>query len=299
MVAGALSIDAAGAGQNTLTGIIADAEPNSAGNAGRVNVAAGDLSVVNHGTISADSFGSGNVGTVNVTVGTLQLANFGAITADAFGSGTVSSGTLSIGPDGQITTDTAGTGGGGNIVINVAGALAIDGVSATGPTTGISALTIGGTGNAGNIKVTAGSLSIGPNGEITTDTFGTGKGGNISVTVAGALSIDGTSSTLPTGVTALTGDGSTGNAGNITVTALAKAEQSKDQALVAASSGALGNLAFVSRRTAGRRAAAEARATSPADCATRRFSLRATTTSATSRLRQVVRQTPRPLTPRR
>jgi hypothetical protein len=215
-----------------------------------VNVAAGDLSVVNHGTISADSFGSGNDGTVNVTVGTLQLANFGAITADAFGSGTVSSGTLSIGPDGQITTDTAGTGGGGNIVINVAGALAIDGVSATGPTTGISALTIGGTGNAGNIKVTAGSLSIGPNGEITTDTFGTGKGGNISVTVAGALSIDGTSSTLPTGVTALTGDGSTGNAGNITVTALAKAEQSKDQALVAASSGALGNLAFVSRRTA-------------------------------------------------
>lgn len=135
------------------------------------------------------------------------------------GSITVSSGTLSIGPDGQITTDTAGTGGGGNIVINVAGALAIDGVSATGPTTGISALTIGGTGNAGNIKVTAGSLSIGPNGEITTDTFGTGKGGNISVTVAGALSIDGTSSTLPTGVTALTGDGSTGNAGNITVTA--------------------------------------------------------------------------------
>src|SRR5580700_11566035 len=32
--------------------------------------------------------------------------------------------------------------------------------------------------------------------------------------------------------------------------ALAKAEQSKDQALVAASSGALGNLAFMSRRTA-------------------------------------------------
>src|SRR5271170_474428 len=33
-------------------------------------------------------------------------------------------------------------------------------------------------------------------------------------------------------------------------TALAKAEQSKDQALIAASSGALGNLAFMSRRTA-------------------------------------------------
>ena len=32
--------------------------------------------------------------------------------------------------------------------------------------------------------------------------------------------------------------------------ALAKAEQSRDQALVAASSGALGNLAFMSRRTA-------------------------------------------------
>ena len=79
--------------------------------------------------------------------------------------------------------------------------------------------------------------------------------------------------------------------------ALAKAEQSRDQPLIAASSGALGNLAFRSRRTAVAEPLLK-RATSPADCATPESSPPATTTSATSMLRQVVRQTRRPLTPR-
>ena len=104
--------------------------------------------------------------------------------------------------------------------MNVAGALSIDGVSQTGPITGITAISIplktgAVTGNSGDITINAGSLSVNSNGQITTDTFGTGKGGNIAVTVAGALSIDGTSSTVLTGITALT-DG-TGSAGNITV----------------------------------------------------------------------------------
>jgi len=152
------------------------------------------LTVTGSGGISSDTFGSGNGGSVAIQAGT-----------------------LAIGPDGEITTDTAKSGNGGSIAVTVTGALSIDGTSST-ISTGITALTVtGSTGNAGNIIVNAGSLTIGPNGQITTDTFGTGKGGNIAVTVAGALSIDGTSSSVPTGITALTG--SNGDAGNVAVNA--------------------------------------------------------------------------------
>ncbi len=76
---------------------------------------------------------------------------------------------------------------------------------------GISSDTFG-SGNGGSVAIQAGTLAIGPDGEITTDTAKSGNGGSIAVTVTGALSIDGTSSTISTGITALTVTGSTGNA---------------------------------------------------------------------------------------
>jgi len=192
-VAGALTIDGVNADANFRTGITTDAESGSKGNAGSVSVAAANLSVINGGTISSDALGLGpaNAGDVSVSAGALRLTNFGGISSDTVGRGnggsvTITADTLSIGPDGQITTDTLGAGRGGSIAVNVTGALTIDGASAMGPTTGITALTFrDSTGSAGNITVTAGSLSITPNGQITTDTFGTGKGGNIAVTVSG------------------------------------------------------------------------------------------------------------------
>jgi large exoprotein involved in heme utilization and adhesion len=188
-VAGALTIDGVNANANFRTGITTDAESGSKG----VSVAAANLSVINGGTISSDALGLGpaNAGDVSVSAGALRLTNFGGISSDMVGRGnggsvTITAGTLSIGPEGQITTDTLGAGRGGSIAVNVTGALTIDGASAMGPTTGITALTFrDSTGSAGNITVTAGSLSITPNGQITTDTFGTGKGGNIAVTVSG------------------------------------------------------------------------------------------------------------------
>ena len=180
------------------------------------------MSIINNATISSDALGSGKAGNVAVNAGSLAVTGSGAISSDTFGSGNggsvaIQAGTLAIGPDGEITTDTSKSGNGGSIAVTVTGALSIDGTSSTIPT-GITALTVtGSTGHAGNIIVNAGSLTIGPNGQISTDTFGTGKGGDIAVTVAGALSIDGRSSTVPTGITALTG--SNGDAGNVVVSA--------------------------------------------------------------------------------
>src|SRR5260370_35463344 len=75
-----------------------------------------------------------------------------------------------------------------------------------------------GRGDGGSVIVNAGTLTIRTDGLISTDTFGAGRGGNIGVTIAGALSIDGTLATVPTGITAVTAFG-TGDAGNISVNA--------------------------------------------------------------------------------
>jgi large exoprotein involved in heme utilization and adhesion len=124
---------------------------------------------------------------------------------------------LTIGPNGQISTDAFGTGKGGDIAVTVAGALSIDGTSSTVPT-GITALT-GSNGDAGNVVVSAGSLSIVTNGLISVDTLGgTGAAGSVTVNVAGALSIDGSGSNLFTGITSQSGF-SSGNAGEVRVSA--------------------------------------------------------------------------------
>src|SRR6516225_7891991 len=107
------------------------------------------------------------------------------------------------------------------VCLNVGGQLTIDGTNAdTSFLTGISArANRGSTGNGGDVVVNAGALAINPNGEISADTFGAGKGGNVAVTAAGMLSIDGTSSTTRTGISAGAAPTSTGDAGNVVVNA--------------------------------------------------------------------------------
>src|SRR5438270_4712448 len=77
------------------------------------------------------------------------------------------------------------------------------------------------TGNAGAITVASGSLSIANNGVISSTTFGPGNGGRITIGVAGRLSINGTAAKPEslTGIASQANPGSTGNAGDVNVSA--------------------------------------------------------------------------------
>jgi hypothetical protein len=77
-----------------------------------------------------------------------------------------------------------GAGNGGQIAIDVAGGLTIDGAGSDRVLTGIAASTNpGSTGNAGLVTVRAGRITIvGFGGAISVATFGQGAGGDISVT---------------------------------------------------------------------------------------------------------------------
>jgi large exoprotein involved in heme utilization and adhesion len=219
-VAGQLTIDGTSGNSDFPTGISAQAAPGSTGNTGTVKVAAGALSIINNGAITSSTFGFGNGGSVSVAAGTLSIASFGEISsATLFGTGnagsvSVAAGTLSIDSLGEISSATLGPGNAGSVSV-AAGTLSIARLGE------ISSATLG-PGNAGSVSVAAGTLSIASLGDITSGTLGRGNAGSVTVNVAGGLSIDGASgnpSSFPTGITSGAFVGSTGNAGNVSVTA--------------------------------------------------------------------------------
>jgi filamentous hemagglutinin family protein len=215
-----------------------DGAPASTGNAGYVSVSAGTLSIANHGAIVTNTFGPGIAGSVSVTVnGQLTITGIpgGGLTGIASNAGagktgdagkvTVSAGTLTLLHNGEIASGTFGAGKGGSVSVNVAGQSTIDATSAdTNFVTGIDAqANAGGTGDAGNVQVSAGSLIILNGGKISSRSLqaanggpaSTGNAGSVTVDIAGLLSIDGSGSTIATS----TGEGTRGNAGSVVVTA--------------------------------------------------------------------------------
>src|SRR5262249_37518382 len=78
-----------------------------------------------------------------------------------------------------------------------------------------------GSGKGGSVTVTAGTLTIVSNGEIFSSTFGPGNAGSVAARVAGGLVIDGTGDdpNFVTGISSRANAGSTGNAGSVTLTA--------------------------------------------------------------------------------
>jgi filamentous hemagglutinin family protein len=228
VTAGTLSLDSNGQIQSATAG---------AGNAGNVSVTCESLTITNNGVIVSGTQGAGNGSDVSVNVsGMLSISSpkgdprsaTGILAQSSPGSGgkggnvSVTAGTLSIASNSEIAAGTFGSGNGGNISVKVAGQLTLDGSGASAPSQAsiTSQADPGSLGNAGNVTVTAGALSIISRGVISSSTSGAGKSGNISVTVDGQLTIDGAlSANSLTGITAEANPGSTGNAGAVSVSA--------------------------------------------------------------------------------
>jgi filamentous hemagglutinin family protein len=213
-----------------LTGITSESNPGSTGNAGSVAVTAGGLSLADHGEISSATFGTGNGGSVTVMVtGLLSIVGppgnttfLTGITSDTDATGNageviVVAGQLALADTGAaISSSTLGSGRGGSVSVSVSGLLSISGVA------GVFAISGGKhSGNAGDVAVTAGEIAISSGGEIAASTYGSGSGGDVVVTVADGLTIDGTGGNphQTTGILSAAKSGSTGNAGQVTVSA--------------------------------------------------------------------------------
>ncbi|MFC5357743.1 filamentous hemagglutinin N-terminal domain-containing protein [Azospirillum himalayense] len=211
------------------------ANTSSGGRAGTVRVStAGPLTITDGGEIGSNTFSAGHAGDVTVTAGSLSITGTGTsvltgITSNADNGSTNDAGTvrvsttgpLSITNGGEIGSNTFTTGNAGNVIVT-AGSLSISGThgkSFTGISSNANRLS---SGNAGTVGVaSAGALTIDQGGEIGSNGFSSGNAGDVTVW-AGSMAITGDGGQSFTGISSNANRGSSpdvreGNAGTVTV----------------------------------------------------------------------------------
>ena len=231
---GSLLIDG-GNSDTIFTGITSSSNFPGTGAGGSVEITAtGTVTILGGGEINADTETSGRAGTVKLAAGRLVIDGttfdgFTGISSDAVDS-TGSAGGVDIRVSGeilildgaQIASDTFSSGNAGSVRVR-AGSITID--NKGNPTfTGItSAAFSGGSGSAGDVVVVAdGALRLVNQGLISSSTQTSGNAGTVTAT-AGSLLIDGEGSSAAAGIFSQAIKGS-GNAGNITVNVAGTAE---------------------------------------------------------------------------
>ncbi|MEM7591242.1 MAG: filamentous hemagglutinin N-terminal domain-containing protein, partial [Cyanobacteria bacterium P01_A01_bin.83] len=134
--------------------------------------------------------GTGNGGNINITTATLTL-NDGA----------------------QITTDTFGSGNGGDLIVNASESIELNGTipdeintpSALFANVGIPFFPISSAGNAGDITINTPQLTVSNGAQIATTAQNNGNGGNITFNISDSILITGTSPSAELGGTGRSG----------------------------------------------------------------------------------------------
>jgi filamentous hemagglutinin family protein len=169
------------------------------GNAGKIDITTGSLSLTNGAQINSFTRGQGNAG--DITIQAKDVISFYGFDSDGNSSGVFSNvladakgnagdinltansmfltngGQLRIGVNGAYDTFAGGQGTGGTVNVNVRDALTISSTDS-----GIFAGTgTGAVGRGGDITIQAGKIAVENSGTITSETYGKGDAGNISI----------------------------------------------------------------------------------------------------------------------
>jgi filamentous hemagglutinin family protein len=140
------------------------------GSLGSINLSAGDLVSLDGSFVvnRVDSTGVGNAGDINITTGSLLLTGFTS----------------------RIYADTYGQGNAGSVNINARDTVSLDS-SGSFPNSGSEIRSLvykGGIGNAGNINITTGALSL-SNVELSSYTLGQGNAGSVNINAYNTVSL--------------------------------------------------------------------------------------------------------------
>jgi filamentous hemagglutinin family protein len=189
--------------------------PGSAGDAGSVRVDAQTVTLTNGAQIQSGTLGAGRGGNVTVMAqGAVSLDGFGTVgpapgqtsvvpslitassqpgsTGDA-GSVQVDAQTVTLTKGAQIQSGTAGSGRGGNVTVIAQGAVSLDGFGG-GLLSLITASSLPqATGDAGNVRVEAQTVTATNGAQISSSTFRAGQGGNVTVMARERVTFRGTS----------------------------------------------------------------------------------------------------------
>jgi filamentous hemagglutinin family protein len=153
------------------------ASASGAGNAGQIQVRAGELLRVDAGAIASETTGSGTGGRISLTAPRVEIVDGGIVTAGATGGAAgqidIRAGETLRVVGGGVTGQTLGGGPGGSVSLS---APRIE-ISGGGAVAAISA----GDGNAGQVDIVAGETLLVASGQVSTATVGRGTGGRISL----------------------------------------------------------------------------------------------------------------------
>ncbi len=222
------------------SGVFSAVRPGATGNGGTVVITTGSLSLTNGGKIQTNIRDRGNAGNVTVQAkGDVVIDGVGSIDpseiATTVGTGGIGHGgdiritahSLFVTNGGLVNAATFGQGNGGNITVQAADRVVLDGVNTTPityPFTSGLASQVGfdrsaGIGDGGNISVSTHDLFITNGAGISTGTGAQGNAGNILVQASGAIALsgignDGSASLIESAVV----PGGVGNGGTIALT---------------------------------------------------------------------------------
>ena len=206
-------------------------ETNGIGRAGNISINSGQLTLSNNARVSSSTTSNASAGSVSIESRQLELSNDSLITTSTSSNGNsgdirVNSDRLTLRNGSSLLTDAlTGTGKAGNLIVNatesvdIVGTSLIDRDSSGVPdASGLYAQTRG-AGDAGDLRVTTGSLSIRDGGTISAETSGSGQGGNLTVDASEAVEIVGGSpeQSFSSSITAGVENNASGDAGDVTV----------------------------------------------------------------------------------
>jgi filamentous hemagglutinin family protein len=222
---------------------------SGSGEGGNLSLSARQLLVQDGAQVSASTGGEGNGGTLSVEVEELvQLVGTDAngspsgVFAETLGSGeggnlSLSAGQLLVQDGAVVSASTVSEGNGGSLIVEVEELVQLVGTAANGSPSGVFAVTLG-SGEGGNLSLSAGQLLVQDGAQVSASTFSEGNGGTLIVEVEDSVQLIGIA---PNGAASRIGveTTGTGKGGNLTLTARQLLVQ--DGAVVSASTFSEGN----------------------------------------------------------
>ncbi len=185
-------IELNGRSPGTISGIFANVQQNTTGNAGIINLITSELNLLNGAQIGTNTFSSGSGGQLNIKANQVNISgvdsvngNPSAIAAtvqtNANGNGgnvILTTDLLNIFNSGQVQVASFGIGNAGNLLVN-AKTIDVIGGNFTYPSGLFSSTT--NSGNGGNLQINSDNIKVENGGQIAVSTSGTGNAGNLIV----------------------------------------------------------------------------------------------------------------------
>ncbi|MEL7038214.1 MAG: filamentous hemagglutinin N-terminal domain-containing protein [Cyanobacteria bacterium J06592_8] len=213
-----------------LSGLFTGTVQGATGNAGNVRLETGTLTLRDGAFIATTTQGFGNAGDIMIIAGERVELTGISPTGDSSGLGASSLGIegdagnvridtqqLTLRDGAVVGTVTAGNGNAGDVTVIASESVVLEGISTNGALSNLTTGTAqGATGNAGNVRLETGTLTLRDGASIETVTRGEGNAGNITILASDLVELKGDFNGNPSGLGA-SSLGNSGNAGSVHV----------------------------------------------------------------------------------